>query len=210
MASKTYGVGVIGLGYWGKNYLRLVSQLSASEGYNVRLIAMADVFQESLDFQKKIYPGVKAYSSADELLADQDVDLVVIVTQATTHFQVASKALQAGKHVLVEKPLTTNSREAATLVELANSRGLVLFTGHTFLHNTGIQNMKKFMKDEKFGDLYSLNFTRTNLGPFRTDVDCLWDLAPHDVAILLYLMDGSLPVRTYARSSCLYSNLFPA
>lgn len=196
---------MIGLGYWGKNYLRLVSQ--SLSGSSVRLVAMADIFQESLDFQKTIYPGVKAYSSEDDLLADQDVDVVVIVTQAASHFQVASKALQAGKHVLVEKPLTTNSREAATLVALANSLGLVLLTGHTFLYNTGIQTMKKFMKDEKFGDLYSLNFTRTNLGPFRTDVDCLWDLAPHDVAILLYLMDGSLPVRP--RSSCLYFHMFP-
>lgn len=184
-SSMTLGIAVIGLGYWGKNYLRLLSTLPG-----VRLLYMCDEFQQAVAEHTKAYPEVTGTTDLEHILSSTEVHAVVIVTPATKHFDIARRCLQAGKHVLAEKPLTTSSEHASLLIQLAKDCNLTLMTGHTFLHNSSVIELKKRVAEQAaFGRIYSISCTRTNMGPFRKDVDCTWDLAPHDISILIYLLE---------------------
>jgi len=136
-------------------------------------------------------------TTLDDILADASVDAVVVCTPAASHYGVARRCLEAGKHILVEKPLTTSSQHATELAELAASQGRVLLVGHTFLYNQGIMKLKDCIVSGEVGQLYYMYARRTNLGPIRMDVNALWDLAPHDVAIFNYLT-GSRPISVSA------------
>jgi predicted dehydrogenase len=135
------------------------------------------------------FAGVAITEHLDDVLESERIHAVIVATQATAHFEVTRRALEAGKHVLVEKPLTTDSDEALELVQLADRLGLTMAVGHTFLHNAAVHKMKEYITSGAVGDLHYLYSRRTNLGPIRDDVNALWDLAPHDISIFSYLLD---------------------
>ncbi len=180
-----FGVGVVGCGYWGLNYIRVLSELASVETVvacdedPVRLKAVAERFRHA-----------ELASELDELLESDEIDAVAVCTPATTHYEIATRCLEAGKHVLIEKPITTRAEDAETLVVLAEQLDLTLAVGHTFLYNAGIQKVKSYLDNGDLGSLYYMYSRRTNLGPIRHDVNALWDLAPHDVSIFNYLLNA--------------------
>jgi len=193
-------IGVIGCGYWGVHHVRVFNELSDST-----VTRVCDLRTERLGYIKQRYPLINTHSLVQELIEDELIDAVVISTEATTHYELARQALSAGKHVLVEKPLTTSVEEAEDLIRLSREASRVLMVGHTFLFNSGIQKMKELLTQRDFGVVYYLHSTRTNLGPIRWDISAVWDLAPHDISIFNYLLDAK-PTRVSAVGSPLLGN----
>jgi len=179
------GIAIIGCGYWGMNYVRIFNELLGSQ---VR--AVCDQKAERLQEVRRRFPNVYFTTEIEEIVSHPGADAVVVCTEATAHYDITRRLLLAGKHVLVEKPLTTRSTDAEDLIELADSRSATLMVGHTFVFNAGIRKVKEYVKDGN-GRVYYLYARRTNLGPIRRDVDALWDLAPHDIAIFNHLLDES-------------------
>jgi predicted dehydrogenase len=186
IAPRQKGIAVLGCGYWGVNYLRVINELTGS-----RVVAACDIREQRLSELARRWPNTTLTTSVDEVLALPDVEAVVICTEATSHYAVAKRCLEAGVHVLIEKPMTTTVPHAQELVQLADDRGLVLMVGHVFLFNSGVRKVKEYISQGKAGQLYYLYARRTNLGPIRRDVNALWDLAAHDIAIFNYLLDSS-------------------
>ena len=176
-------IGIIGYGYWGPNLVR-----NFSTQKNGQVYAVADGRQERLELVNKLYPQVKTMSTADELLDNSEVHAVVIATPVFSHFDLAKKALLRGKHVLIEKPMTGSSDEACELIDLAESKGLTLMVDHTFLYTGAVQKMKELIETNVIGKPMYFDSSRINLGLFQPDVNVLWDLAPHDISILTYLV----------------------
>ena len=168
-------IAIIGLGYWGKNYLRILSSNDT-----VKLTAVVEPTKNI-----KLDEEIKQFYYLEDLLNSEiNIDAAVICTPTNTHYEITRKLLNSGIHVLVEKPLATKSVEAKDLVEIANKNNLVLLVDHTFLYNESINFAIKQIHDGEIGSLLHINFERTNLGPIRTDVSCLWDLTTHDISIL--------------------------
>jgi predicted dehydrogenase len=178
-------VAVLGSGYWGVNYVRVLSELPDAE-----VAVVCDQNTSRLDEVARRFPGTPLADDLQEALAVENVQAVVVCTPAVTHREVAGLALEAGKHVLVEKPLTTSVSEADELVELADACRRVLLVSHTFVYNPGVRKIKALMRADVLGAVYYVYARRTNLGPIRSDVNAVWDLAPHDVAIFSYLLDA--------------------
>jgi predicted dehydrogenase len=178
-------IGIVGCGYWGINYVRVFDEIPAST-----VTRVCDMRGDRLALVKQRYPLVNTHSTIQDLVCDDQLDAVVVATPAASHHAIAKECLEAGKHVLLEKPLTVSVEQAEDLIRSANRADRVLMVGHTFLYNSGIGKMKELAGQEGFGTLYYLHATRTNLGPIRQDVDAVWDLAPHDVAIFGYLLDA--------------------
>ena len=166
---------IIGLGYWGKNYYRILNSND-----NINLSAVVDSNQNiNLD------EGIKNFPDLEDLLNSEiNIDAAIIATPTNTHYEITKKLLNNGIHVLVEKPLSTKTDEASELINLADEKNLVLLVDHTFLYNEAINFAIKSIQDGEIGSLLHINFERTNLGPIRSDVSCLWDLTTHDVSIL--------------------------
>lgn len=181
-------IGIIGLGYWGPNYLRIFSELD-----NTRVVACSDLDMKRLE----PYPELKTFTDFRKLLELDEIDAVVIATDTSSHFAIAREAIAKRKHLLVEKPLTTSSDEAIHLTDMAAQANLVLLTGHTLLFNAGIKSIKEHIDNCDLGEIYYLDATRTNLGPIRADVNALADLAAHDISVFLYLLDMK-PEAVYA------------
>ncbi len=192
MIGAAMRVGIVGIGHWGRNYVRVFGQLDSCE-----LVACADSNASSLDGLSRLHPPPKLYRDADALLREGRLDAVVVSTPADAHFSIARAALEAGCHVLVEKPMTRSGQQAEELVRLAEERGLTLMVGHTFLYNPGVRKMKELVRSEPFGAMYYMTATRTHLGLVRTDVSTMWDLGAHDVSIFNYLMEA-VPERVSA------------
>jgi predicted dehydrogenase len=150
-----------------------------------------------LKLMKDRYPGIKTTANAQELVSAGDVDAVAVCTPTATHFELTKSCLEAGKHVFVEKPLARTPEECDKLIALADKRERVLFVGHVFVYNAGIQAVRKYIRGGELGRIHYIHVTRTNLGPVRSDVSALWDLAPHDISILNYWFDA-LPQRVSA------------
>ncbi|MGE0024567.1 MAG: Gfo/Idh/MocA family protein [Hyphomicrobium sp.] len=186
-------VGVIGYGYWGPNLAR-----NSAEASGTSLAAVADFSPQALQRAGKRYPGIKLYSDPSELIADPAVDAVMIATPVSTHFDLALAALQAGKHVFVEKPMTRTARESRILIAEAARRNLTLMVDHTFVYTPAVRKIREFIDTGKLGDLYYYDSTRVNLGLFQSDVNVMWDLAVHDFSILEYLLDGQQPTAVSA------------
>lgn len=184
MAKKNVKVAVIGFGYWGPNMVRNFNGQEDGE-----VLYVVDFRKERLDVVNKLYPNIKITTSVDEAILDTETDAVVIATPVFTHFELAKKALDAGKHVLLEKPMTSTSEEAEILINLANQKGLTLMVDHTFLYTGAVQKIKSLIVDGDIGNLQYVDSTRINLGLFQPDVNVLWDLAPHDISILNYLVE---------------------
>jgi predicted dehydrogenase len=190
--TRPTGVAVVGCGYWGINHLRVLSEMRDS-----RIVVVCDARPARLDDVARRFPDIGLTTSVEEALSLPGVEAAVVSTPAATHREVAGCALEAGKHVLVEKPLALGVGEANELIELAASVDRVLVSGHTFIYNPGVEYVKELLDKGRLGDVYCIYARRTNLGPFRWDVNALWDLAPHDVAIFNYLLD-SAPVSVSA------------
>jgi predicted dehydrogenase len=176
-------VGVIGYGYWGPNLAR-----NAAEASGTRLAAIADFSPQALGRAEKRYPGIKTYSHWNELVADPGVDAVMIATPVSTHFEIALAALQANKHVFVEKPMTRTARESRLLIAEAARRNLILMVDHTFVYTPAVMKIRELIDAGTLGDIYYYDSTRVNLGLFQSDVNVMWDLAVHDFSILEYLL----------------------
>jgi len=175
---------LIGFGYWGPNYARVLNDLPG-----VELTVVCDHSAERLAQARARYPGMATSDDVDRVLADDRVDGVVIATPASTHRALVQAAIESGHHVLVEKPMALDVAGCAALCDAAAKSGRVLMVGYTFLYNAGVRKMKECMATDQFGQVYYLHATRTNLGPIRHDVNAVWDLAPHDIAIFNYLLD---------------------
>src|SRR5205807_1958163 len=175
-------IAVIGCGYWGINYVRVFSEIADS-----KVLLVCDINGARLRVVRGRYPLVGTTPNWEEALTNKWIDAIVVATNATSHFEVARQCLLSGKHVLVEKPLATTVADVEALIRSAEEGTRVLMVGHTFLYNAGIRKVKELMSTENFGKVYYLHATRTNMGPIRDDVNALWDLASHDVAIFNYL-----------------------
>lgn len=178
-------VGVVGYGHWGVNHVRVFQSLPQTH-----VVAVVDSDLDRLTGLMAVHPDISAMTRLDALLERKDIDAVVVATPAATHATITGACLAAGKHVLCEKPLTTRAVDATPLIALAEDAGLVLMTGHTFLYNAAVARVRELLQSESAGELYYLYARRTNLGPIRGDVNALWDLACHDVAIFNYLLDA--------------------
>jgi predicted dehydrogenase len=185
-------VGVIGYGYWGVNIVRNFFPIPGCE-----LKKVGDASADRLKLLGRSYPTVIGVTDASDLLNDPEIDAIVIATKVFSHFELAKKALLNGKHVLIEKPMTSSVAEAEELINLAEQKGLTLMVDHTFLYTGAIQRIKKMMQDDIIGKPCYFDSIRINLGLFQPDVNVLWDLAPHDISILTYLFP-ELPVSVNA------------
>jgi predicted dehydrogenase len=181
------GVGVIGHGYWGPNLVRNFVEAPGSQ-----VVAVSDLRPERLASVRARYPAVKTTTDHRALLADPAIEAIAISTPVSTHFELAMQALEANKHVLVEKPLTATSEQAVRLVEEADRRGRVLMVDHTFIYTGAVRKIHELVATNTLGNLYYYDSVRVNLGHFQPDVNVIWDLAVHDVAIMDYVLP-SLP-----------------
>jgi predicted dehydrogenase len=191
------GVGLIGLGYWGPNLLRVFS-----ENPDVSLRWICDLDRERLAASKRRYPAVRVTTQMDRLLADPSVEAVAIATPVHTHYDLAARALAAGKHVFVEKPLAASTAHADDLAALAVAQDRILLCGHTFVYSPPVRTVKRMLEAGTLGEIYFISSSRVNLGIHQRDVSVIWDLGPHDFSILLYWL-SELPttVRAVGRDS---------
>jgi predicted dehydrogenase len=176
-------VGVIGYGYWGPNIVR---NFFATSDCTVRMVA--DGRPERLSLLAKSFPSIQGVKDAEDIIRSSEIDAIVIATPVHTHFELAKRSLMQGKHVLIEKPMTSSVREADELIELATKKGLTLMADHTFLYTGAVQKMKEIIQTEVIGTPLYFDSSRINLGLFQPDINVLWDLAPHDISILTYLI----------------------
>jgi predicted dehydrogenase len=177
-------LGVIGYGYWGPNLVRNFVEARGSQ-----VIAVSDLRQERLSLVKARYPNIKTTTNHQELFVDPTIDAIAIATAVSSHFDIAWQALQAGKHVLVEKPMTATSEQAARLIEEAEKRHRVLMVDHTFVYTGAVRKMRELIEGKELGDVYYYDSVRVNLGLFQHDVNVIWDLAVHDLSIMNYVLD---------------------
>jgi predicted dehydrogenase len=185
-------IGVIGYGYWGPNLVR-----NLAETRDAQLAACSDLDQGRLELVRSRYPSVRTTTDYRDLVEDDGIDAIVIATPISTHYHLAKEALEAGKHVLVEKPLAPSVDECRELAELAEARGRVLLVDHTFLYTGAVRKIKELIDAGELGDIYYYDSVRINLGLFQHDTNVIWDLAPHDVSIMTYLL-GAVPERVAA------------
>ena len=188
-------VALIGYGYWGPNLARNFHSLS-----NCHLTAVCDQDTTRLSEVERLYPSTRTATDYREILTDLTTNAVAIATPAQTHYVLAKEAFLAGKHVLVEKPLAMSSAQAEELVALATQQGKVLMVGHTFEYNPAVHKIKELIASGQIGDIYYIYSTRVNLGLVQRDLNALWSIAPHDISILIYLLE-SMPLEVSARGA---------
>jgi predicted dehydrogenase len=179
------GIGVIGCGYWGPNLIRNFSNLKTC-----RVIACADLLEERLNHMKQLYPSLRTTTNFREIIKDPEIDAVVIATPVSSHFRIAREALDAGKHVFVEKPLAQSVDEGRRLVEVARDKKRTLMVGHTFVYTAAVNKIKDLVWSGELGEIYYISSSRVNLGIFQDDINVVWDLAPHDVSIMNYVLNS--------------------
>jgi len=180
---KDIKVGVIGCGYWGPNLVR-----NFNENYHTDIKYACDLNHERIERIKLRYPHIGITTDYKELLNDEDIHALAIATPVFTHYRLVKESLEAGKHVFVEKPLTSSVKEAERLVNLASKKGLVLFVDHIFIYTNAIRRIKEFITSGELGKMYYFDSVRVNLGLFQKDVNVIWDLAPHDLAIMDFIV----------------------
>lgn len=190
------GIAVVGYGYWGPNIVRNFQEIEGAQ-----VLVCCDLDEQRLAKVKQKYPSIRVTTDYEEILNDPKVDAVAIVTPVVTHYKFARAALEHGKHVLVEKPMAASVAEAEKLIELAAKHHLILMVNHTFIYTGAVRKMKEIIEKGDLGDLYYFDSVRINLGLIQRDVNVLWDLAPHDVAILGYLVNEP-PVSVCANGAC--------
>lgn len=188
-------IAVVGIGHWGPNLVRNFYLLKS-----VGHVTACDMRQERLDYVKNLYKDIDTTTDFGSLLENKDIDAVVIALPAEKHFQYAKDAIGQGKHVLVEKPLTTMTKDAQNLIKLARKKGMILMVGHTFEYNSAVRSIKEFIINGDLGEIYYIYSQRLNLGKVRQDVNVMWNLAPHDISIILYWLEEE-PIKISAQGS---------
>jgi len=188
-------VGVVGCGYWGPNLIRNLRQSPECQ-----LKMICDVSQKRLSHMQRLHPGVATTNRFEDLLNGADLDAIVIATPVHSHYEMARACLTAGKHVFIEKPMARTEAEAEELVAFAEHKGLVLMVGHTFLFSPAVRRMKEIIDAGDIGEVQYIAARRLNLGLFQKDINVAWDLAPHDISIVLHLLD-ELPVSVSCQGS---------
>jgi predicted dehydrogenase len=184
---------IVGAGDWGKNLVRIFYQLKG-----VKLAVCCDADPVRLDMISQNYRGVKPIERFEDVLADSSIDAVVVASSATSHYPIAKEALEAGKHVYVEKPLALSSTHADEIVALAESKRLKLMVGHLLLYHPAVDHLKKIVDSGELGEVFYVYSQRVNLGKIRRDENALWSFAPHDISVILYLLE-QMPVSVSAR-----------
>ena len=195
-------VAVVGLGYWGPNLVRNLHELPDAE-----LSVVCDMREDALEAIGRRYPAVATTTSFDEVIADPAIDAVALATPASTHYPLAMQALDAGKHVFIEKPLAASAEEAHDLLERARERDLVLMPGHTFLYSPPVNTIRDLITSGELGDIYFISTSRVNLGLHQSDVSVAWDLGPHDFSILRYWLDETPRYVSALSRSCVIPNM---
>lgn len=185
-------VGIIGYGYWGPNLVRLLN-----ESTKTSVVYCSDILDSSLTQVAQKYPHIKTTKNYKTIINDKEIDAIFIATPTKTHYKIAKDCLIAKKHVFIEKPLTDNIKEGEELVSLAKKYKRIIAVGHIFLFNPAVRYIKKIIDENTLGTIRYLHFQRKNLGPVRKDVNVLWDLSPHDISMLVYLIKEK-PISVYA------------
>lgn len=188
-------IGFIGCGRWGQNLIRAFSQVD-----NVRMAGVCDLDEKKAEMISKFYPHVTVFRDVDEMLRSP-LDAVVIATPAKTHYGLAKKALESGKHALVEKPMSLSVNDCEDLVNISRKNNRVLMVGHTFLYNNAVKALKEYVDEGKIGRIFYIFSQRLNLGTVRRDVNAMWNFAPHDISIICHVL-GQKPVSISARGLC--------
>jgi len=178
--------GVIGYGYWGPNIVRNLAALEGS-----RVVTIADLSSSAQQRARKANPGINVSADPMDVIQSTEIDAVAIVSPVWTHYQLAKAALENGKHVFVEKPFTSSAAQGEELIELAEKKNLRIMVDHTFLFTGAVKKIRQLLDEEALGKLYYYDSTRVNLGLFQHDVNVLWDLAPHDLSIMDYLIKAT-------------------
>ena len=193
--SKPIRVGVVGCGYWGPNLVRNFRSLP-----DCSLKMMCDVSEERLAHLKSLYPEVEGNTDVEHMLNGAGLDAIVVATPVALHYPMAKASLLAGKHTLVEKPMACSSAECEELIDLAQKKGVMLMVGHTFLFSPAVRKIKEIVEWGDIGDIRYISARRLNLGLFQKDINVAWDLAPHDISIILHVMEEQ-PVTVNCRGS---------
>ena len=193
--TESIGIAVVGTGDWGANLVRNFSRLPGS-----RLVALCESDPQRLAKTVAQYPGTRPHAHVDEICASADIQGVVVAASAVSHFPLAKQLLEAGKDVYVEKPLTLKVRDAEELVRLARERNRILMVGHLLIYHPGVQYLKKMVDQGELGDIHYIYSQRVNLGKVRRDENALWSFAPHDLSVVLHLLDTE-PIDVVARGS---------
>jgi predicted dehydrogenase len=195
------GVAVVGLGYWGPNWVRNFQQ-----GQFAKRIVACDLDETRRAHVSQLYSDLETTSRFEDILSDQDIEGIVVATPVSTHYSMARRALEANKSVLVEKPLATSSQEAEELLRLARERKKILMVGHTFEYSAPVLKMREIIASGELGDVFYVSSVRANLGLFQRDVNVTWDLATHDISIILSLMGGRMPEAVSCQGESHYGN----
>src|SRR5579863_230577 len=193
--SKQIKVGVIGCGYWGPNLVRNFRSLS-----DCSLKTMCDISEARLKHLTSLYPEVEGTTDFSHALNGAGLDAVVIATAVRLHYPMAKASLLAGKHTFIEKPMAASAHECEELIEIARKKGLVLMIGHTFLYSPAVRKIKEIVDRGELGDIRYICARRLNLGLFQKDINVAWDLAPHDISIIQYIM-GEQPIAINCQGS---------
>jgi predicted dehydrogenase len=178
-------IGVIGCGYWGSKHVRVLQQMT-----EVEQVVVIDPREERLVSLVRSFPSLRPFPNLDEAL--DHLDALVVATPPSTHFSLAQQAIAAGKHVLVEKPITTSTASARRLIELAKAASITLMVGHTFEYNPAVWKLREIVRSGELGNVYYIDAARLNLGLYQPDINVIWDLAPHDISIANYIL-GDTP-----------------
>ena len=195
---KYLNIAQIGVGYWGPNLLRnLISNKKC------KVCRVAELSKERREYIRGLYPSVQVTDDVNQVLEDDNIDAVVIATPVASHYELSMRALMSGKHVLVEKPMARTVSEVEQIGKIAEEKKLVAMVGHTFLYNTAVRYLKQLIDSNELGDIRYIYSQRLNLGRIRSDVDALWNLAPHDISIIQYWLGNPAPL-TVTRSGMDY------
>lgn len=184
---KSLTVGVVGCGYWGPNLIRNFRSLP-----DCHMKVICDISEDRLRHLRSLYPDLETETDYDRMLKDPALDLVVVATSVKYHFPMAKAALLAGKHTMIEKPMASSVAQCEELIDLARKKGLVLMVGHTFLYSAAVRKIKEIVDNRDIGEIRYISARRLNLGLFQKDINVAWDLAPHDISIILHIM-GEMP-----------------
>ncbi len=180
-------LGIVGCGYWGPNLIRNFHNLG-----DCRVKKICDVDAKRLSHLKSLYPQVETTSEYNDVINDAGIDAVVMATPVHSHFDIAHKCLRAGKHTFIEKPMASSSEQCKRLIEIAEAKNLTLMVGHTFIYSTPVNRIKEIIDSGELGQLLYISSQRLNLGLFQKDINVVWDLAPHDISIILYIVKEKL------------------
>ncbi len=189
-------VAVIGCGYWGPNLVRNFNSLSECD-----VTTVCDACNDRLSHMQKLYPHLKTVNDAEEIFSDKTIDAVAIATPVSFHYELAMKSLQAGKHTFIEKPMASSVAECRELLDLAHGQGLTLMVGHTFIYSPPVRKIKELVDSGDLGGIQYVSSRRLNLGLYQKDINVTWDLAPHDIAIILHVLnDNPISVNCQGKS----------